>query len=106
MIDFTHNNIRFVHRTAAVAVRNGHALLHRASWENFWSLPGGRIEMHETAAEAIVREMHEEINTHVHVGRLLWAAENFFEYNHQDFHELGLYFHITLPLESPCLKVN
>ena len=106
MIDFTRNAIRFVHRTAGVAVHNGHVLLHRAQWEDFWSLPGGRVEMRETAAEAIVREMREEIGTHVHVRRLLWVVESFFEYNNQAFHELGLYFHITLPPDSPFLATE
>lgn len=106
MIDLTSNNIRFVHRTAGVAVNNGHALLHRAEWEDFWSLPGGRVEMRETAAEAIIREMREEIDADVRVERLLWVVESFFEYNNQAFHELGLYFHITLPPDSPLLATD
>lgn len=106
MIDFERNGIRFIHRTVAVAVNNGHALLHRAKWEDFWSLPGGRVEMRETAAEAIVREMREEIGTHIHVERLLWVTESFFEYNKQTFHELGFYYRITLPTDSPLLSTE
>ena len=36
-----------------------------------WSIPGGRIEPGETDAEALVREMREETNLTVQVGRLL-----------------------------------
>ena len=36
-----------------------------------WSIPGGRIEPGETDAEALIREMLEETNLTVEVGRLL-----------------------------------
>jgi 8-oxo-dGTP diphosphatase len=36
-----------------------------------WSIPGGRIEPGETDAEALAREMLEETNLTVEVGRLL-----------------------------------
>ena len=36
-----------------------------------WSIPGGRIEPGETDAQALVREMLEETNLQVKVGRLI-----------------------------------
>jgi 8-oxo-dGTP diphosphatase len=39
-----------------------------------WSLPGGRIEPGETDAEALVREMREEIGLEVEPGPLLGAV--------------------------------
>jgi ADP-ribose pyrophosphatase YjhB (NUDIX family) len=36
-----------------------------------WSIPGGRVEPGETDTEALVREMLEETNLTVRVGRLL-----------------------------------
>ena len=106
MIDFTRNGIRFIHRTVGVAVNDGYALLHRGEWDDFWSLPGGRVEMHETTAEALVREMREEISTYVNVGRLLWVVDSLFEHNNQACHELGFYYRITLPTDSPFLSIE
>ena len=62
--------------------------------------------MRETAAEALVREMREEIDTRVQVGRLLWVVESFFEYNCHAFHELGFYYCISFPADSPLLSTE
>ena len=40
-----------------------------------WSIPGGRIEPGETDAEALVREMLEEMNLTVEPGRLLGRVQ-------------------------------
>lgn len=47
----------------AVAVDDGRLLLVRRARppaEGSWSLPGGHVEVGETMAEAVVRELHEE----------------------------------------------
>jgi len=41
--------------------------------------------------------MLEEIGEQVDVGRLVWVAENFFEFQGTPYHELGLYFRVSLP---------
>ncbi len=57
---------------AAAIVRNqeGHVLLVENSYCSGWRLPGGGIEAHETAAEALTRELQEEVNLTPHVPRL------------------------------------
>jgi ADP-ribose pyrophosphatase YjhB (NUDIX family) len=40
-----------------------------------WSIPGGRIELGETDAQALVREMLEETNLQVKVGRLIGSVQ-------------------------------
>jgi 8-oxo-dGTP pyrophosphatase MutT (NUDIX family) len=105
MIRFDQGNRRFNYRIVGVAIHNDSVLLHRADHEAFWTLPGGRAELGETAEQTITREMLEELGTDVDVDRLLWVVENFFEYEGVKYHELALYFLIhfrqgSTPLQS------
>jgi ADP-ribose pyrophosphatase YjhB (NUDIX family) len=97
MICFDQGNRRFNYRVAGVAIHNDSVLLHRADHESFWTLPGGRAEHGESAEDTIAREMREELETDVHVDRLLWVVENFFEYDGLSYHELAMYFLIRFP---------
>lgn len=42
---------------------------------DIWMVPGGGIEDGETAVETAVREMKEETNLDVEVGRMVWHVE-------------------------------
>jgi ADP-ribose pyrophosphatase YjhB (NUDIX family) len=101
-LDFEHDR-RFSYRIVGVCIDDGHVLLHRADYENFWSLPGGRAEILETSSITIAREMQEELGVTVTVRRPLWVVENFFTYESWRFHELSLYYLVDLPPESPYL---
>lgn len=89
-------NALFNFRVAGVAVQNGKLLLHRTPTDNFWSLPGGRVDMFEFSRETLLREMLEEIGKTVSVGNLLWVVENFFEYNDIKHHEIGFYYQMEI----------
>src|SRR5262245_5201710 len=97
MIRFDQGNRRFNYRVVGVAIHTDSVLLPRADDAPLWTLPGGRAEHGETAEQTIKREMVEELETDVHVNRLLWVVENFFEYDGLSYHELALYFLIRLP---------
>lgn len=97
MIDFATSRGRFNHRVAGVAIRDGHVLLQGAETTDFWVLPGGRVEMGEPSAIALTREMDEELGTAVEVTRPLWIVENFFVHAGWPFHELGMYYEMTVP---------
>lgn len=103
MISFVVDGIRFNFRAVAVIVEDGYVLLHRASFEDFWSLPGGRVEAGEPSAAALARELREELGAEVEaeIGRLVWVAENFFRYEGEPFHGLGMYYLVTLGPGSP-----
>lgn len=92
MISFLTGEQRFQFRAAAVIVDEGCVLLHRTEFDPFWALPGGRVEPGEDAAATVVREMQEEVEQAVVCERLLYVAENFFDYQGQRHHERGLYF--------------
>jgi 8-oxo-dGTP pyrophosphatase MutT (NUDIX family) len=101
MIAFDVNGVRFNYRVAGACVVDGHVLLHRADFEDFWSLPGGRCEPLETSRATLARELEEELGIEVEVGELLWIAEYFFRFRDRDFHELGLFYRFTIAAESP-----
>lgn len=90
-------NSLFNFRVAGVAVQNGKLLLHKTPTDNFWSLPGGRVDMFEFSKETLLREMVEEIGKTVTVGNLLWVVENFFSYNEIRYHEIGFYYQMEIP---------
>jgi 8-oxo-dGTP pyrophosphatase MutT (NUDIX family) len=97
MITFETPRGRFNYRVAGVAIVDGRVLLHQAAGDDFWTLPGGRLEPMETASEALCREMLEETALAVSVSRLLWIVENFFTYEGKQVHELLLCFEMSVP---------
>lgn len=83
-------------RVAAVGVHRGRVLLSRGPGDDFWALPGGRVERGESTTEALAREVHEELGVRVAPGRLLWVAESFFRYRDERYHEVGFYYEADL----------
>ena len=57
--------------SAVILNAEGQLLLHRRSDNGYWALPGGRIEIGESVAQAIVREVQEETGLHVRVEGLI-----------------------------------
>ena len=104
MLSFKHEKGKFNYRAVGVATHNERVLIHRAEADDFWALPGGRVEFGESASDALVREFNEEISVAVRVKRLLWVMENFFEHNGLNFHEVSLYFLVDLPDDSAVLE--
>lgn len=100
MISFHIDSYRFHYRAAAIALEHGHLLLRKLEDDTFWTLPGGRVEAGEEAAQTIVREFQEELNTLVTCNELLGVGENFFEYEGAQHHEIGMYFSVSLPKDS------
>jgi len=62
--------------------------------------------MGEGAERAIVREWQEELGEPVTCGELLWVVENFYTANGSQFHEIGLYFRVSLAPTSRVLASN
>lgn len=106
MISFDTDGHRFNLRAVAVILSGDHVLLHRLDGDEYWSLPGGRIEAGEDAATAVAREMREELGIAVTVGRLLWIVENFFESGGRAYHEVGLYFATDVPPDARILDLD
>jgi ADP-ribose pyrophosphatase YjhB (NUDIX family) len=106
MITYDLGDIRFNYRVVGAAFDGDRVLLHRAVWDDFWALPGGRAELLEPSAEVLKREMLEELGVPVGVERLLWVVENFFEHGGFRYHELSLYFLMTLSRDTPLRRAS
>lgn len=98
MISFDVDHARFNYRIAGIALQDDHVLLCQEDGQDFWFMPGGRAELREASAATLAREMREELGADVRVERLIWVVENFFRWvDGTEFHELCLYYLITLP---------
>ena len=93
-------------RAAALIQSEGRVLLHRVVGDAFWALPGGGIDAGETAAQALVRELQEELGQPMEPGALACVVENFFTYAGTSYHEIGLYLHATPPPEACCCRAR
>lgn len=51
-------------------------------WKGWWEFPGGKIEQGESLEQALVREISEELDAEIEVGKLLRTIE----YNYPTFH--------------------
>ncbi|MBQ5337921.1 MAG: (deoxy)nucleoside triphosphate pyrophosphohydrolase [Oscillospiraceae bacterium] len=51
-------------------------------FKGLWEFPGGKVEPGETAQQALVREIREELATKIEVGDLIETVE----YDYPDFH--------------------
>jgi 8-oxo-dGTP diphosphatase len=63
---------------AALIDRDGHVLMQqrRADRQHggLWEFPGGKVEPHETAIAALIREIDEELALQLKVEDLVWLA--------------------------------
>lgn len=87
-------------RVAGVLWHEKKLLVHRLVSDNFWALPGGRVEKGELSHNALQREWKEELQVNIQLHQLLWVMENQFEYNQQTYHEIGFYYHISLDADA------
>lgn len=96
MISFTTQGVAFQVRAAAVLIHDGRVLVHRAEGDDFWTLPGGRVEPDEDAMATVKRELLEELGECVTCQRLLYVVENFFDHGGSRQHEIAFYFLASL----------
>nr|HPJ70995.1 NUDIX domain-containing protein [Candidatus Mcinerneyibacteriales bacterium] len=67
MISFVKNNRAFNLRASALIQRGAEILVHTLRGNDFWVLPGGRVHLGESTAEALIREIREEMGVSVRI---------------------------------------
>ncbi len=85
---------RFNYRVCAVIIKDNKLLAMHDEKSPYYYLPGGRVTLHETAENAVIREVKEELDIDAKIIRPLWVNQGFFdeEVTGEKFHELCIYF--------------
>ena len=91
-------------RVVAAVIRDGGRIFATqrgyGPWKDWWEFPGGKIEAGETPEAALVREIREELDTEIAVGKKLADVE----YDYPDFHLSMACFSCRILSGSPVLK--
>lgn len=94
-------------RVAAVITDGGKILVEQGDCVPFAVCPGGRINFGETAENAVVREIFEELGVNSQVVRPLYVHQNFFDMDGKRNHELCFFFLLETGLsacKNPTIK--
>ena len=83
-----------------VCLREGRLLLCRAKGGATTYLPGGHIEFGETARQALVREVREELGLDAQTGKFLGVVENAFTQHGKPHAEINLVYELILPPDA------
>lgn len=85
-----------------VCIHDGKVLLCKAKGGKSTYLPGGHIEFGETGAEALVREIKEELGVDSSCGKFLGVVENSFLQHGRPHAEINLVYRLDIPsLQTP-----
>ena len=93
-ISYQEGGGKFNYRVCAVMVHEGKLLAMRDERSPYYYLPGGRVKLGETAENAVLRELREELGISAAIRRPLWLNQGFFteDVDQLRYHELCLYF--------------
>lgn len=104
-ISFKTGSGRFNYRVCGVIMRNNSLLIMRDEQSPYAYLPGGRVQLHETAESALLRELQEELQIQAKLLHALWFCQSFFTdaANGERYHEICIYYLVNIdhtPLAS------
>ena len=93
-ITFQTDDGKFNYRVCAMILSGGKILAMHDQRSPYFYLPGGRVAVGETAEEAVLREVEEELHIQAKIIRPLWLNQAFFteDVDKQNYHELCIYF--------------
>lgn len=93
-ISFKHENRKFNYRVCAMIISDDRILAMHDERSPYFYLPGGRVKLGETAEQAVIREVREELGIDARIARPLWLNQAFFteDVDKLDYHELCIYF--------------
>ena len=95
-LNFFDGEKRFNFRIAAYITCKNKVLLAKHDDAEFYNMVGGRIQMGESSEDAIRREFREELGIEDFSGRLMYVAENFFDWREHYVQELLFIYRVEL----------
>ncbi|HEM6084619.1 TPA: NUDIX domain-containing protein [Streptococcus suis] len=78
-------------RATALIIKDGKIFLTKDSKGRYYTI-GGAVEVNEVAADAVVREVKEELGVDSRVNKLAFVVENKFTQEGIDFHNIEFHF--------------
>ena len=75
-------------RAAAIIIHENKILTHKNRNENFYGLVGGRVQIGESSANTVKREILEEMGKRIEITEFLTTVENFFQGDDIKYHEI------------------
>lgn len=104
-ISFKWDNEKFNYRVCAMIISNNRILAMHDERSPYFYLPGGRVTMGETAEQAVIREVQEELGITPKIIRPVWLNQAFFTeaVDKLRYHELCIYFLMDVS-ETDLLK--
>ena len=93
-ISFKTDNEKFNYRVCAMIISDGKILAMHNERTPYYYLPGGRVKIGETAENAVIREIREELGVTPKIVRPVWLNQAFFteDVDNLHYHELCIYF--------------
>lgn len=93
-ISFKIDNNKFNYRVCAVIINDNKILALKDEVSPYYYLPGGRVQIGESAEKALLREIKEELEIDADIVRPLWLNQAFFneDVTKINYHEICLYF--------------
>ena len=93
-VSFKIDNEKFNYRVCAMMISDGKILAMHDERSPYYYLPGGRVEIGETAENAVIREIQEVLGVTAKIDRPLWLNQAFFteDVDNLHYHELCIYF--------------
>lgn len=107
-ISFKYEGKKFNYRVCAMMISNGKILAMHDERSPYYYLPGGRVTIGETAEDAVIREVQEELGVIPKITRPLWLNQAFFteDVDNLSYHELCIYFLVDITDTGLLTKGN
>lgn len=79
---------KFNYRTCGIVTHNNKILFHKCPNDCYYALMGGRVKTGESSADALKREVLEELGKEICITDFIGVIENFFTSKNTKYHEL------------------